>query len=201
MQREINSRIDSLYKLDANWQNIVNDYLKDQESVQPGEDLLQTFFELLSLIYKGLKEGKIERETTLSAFNNVELREQVQRMVDNRLKSFTAFTPLRIIETENILQIERFIDNIWVQYVLRFNPKIKTENDFNLNAEQVNELMSVIDGLAMHSVSRLLTYDGIEELISERTGMGEEFCSYLARKIDKDFNELRLNYIISKLRD
>lgn len=200
MQREITSKIDLLNKQDPNWQSKVTDYLKDQESNHLDAELLRTFFELLTLVYKGLKEEIIDKETILSSFND-ELRDQVRRLVDNRLKSFYAFTPLRSVETEKYLQIEQFVDNIWAQYVLRFNPKIKTDNLFNINEKQVNELMAVIDGLAMHSVSRLLTYDGIVELISERTGMKEEFCSYLARKIDKDFNELRLNYIISKLRD
>lgn len=200
MQREIKNKIDLLNKQDPAWQKRITDYLKDQDSSQLDADLLQAFYELLSIVYNGFKEESLEREDTLSVFDD-ELRKQVGHMVDNRLNSYYTFMPLRLKESDSIIQIEQFVDNIWAQFVLRFNPKITKENDLNINEEQVVALMAGIDSLAMHCVSRLLTYNGIVELIAEKTEMGEEFCNYLARKIDKDFNELRLNYLVRKIRN
>lgn len=196
MSDNIKLKIHDIKAITPDWEKKVLEALTGKATEEPDAEYMQSFFSILDDLYKEITEGKMNVENASDLFTG-EIRKQTKRLLDNRLRSFYAFAPIRELNKEQRFQAEQLIDSIWEQYVLRFNPLTDTVNGLGLTKKQVEELMISIDGIAMYCISKLYTFEGIKNEIQDRTGLNEEWSSYLARRVDKDFSELRLNFIVN----
>lgn len=127
------------------------------------------------------------------------IRPAVRKMTDSRLRVFHAFAPLRTVYGENPSKAEALVDQIWQNYVVRFNPFRKFECPGDATDEDMSALEEVLDSFADFCVVRTLHYEGIFHRIKELSGLSDRLCSYIARRVESDYSELRLNYIVFKL--
>lgn len=123
----------------------------------------------------------------------------VQDLLNSRLKIFHAFVPLCALYEENRSKAENLIDQIWQQYVVRFNPNRKIERPNNMTDEDMSDLECALDAFADFCIVRMFHYDAIVQRIKQTAGLPDDLCAYIARKIERDYQDLRMNYIISRL--
>lgn len=121
------------------------------------------------------------------------------KLTDSHLQVFRAFVPLRNVYGESPSKAETLIDQIWQQYVIRFNPRRKIERPNGMTDDDMSNLESALNSFAEYCGIRMLHYDAIIQRIKLEINLPDGLCAYIARKIDKDYQELRLNYIVSRL--
>lgn len=124
----------------------------------------------------------------------------IQELIASELRVFHAFSPLCVVYSESRFKAENIIDQIWQQYVLRFNPYRKIERPGSMSDEDMANLEKALDAFADYCCIRMFHYDAIVRRIKQEINLPEGLCDYLARKIDKDYHEICLNYIISRLK-
>lgn len=145
-----------------------------------------------------IKQGNMEEADFLSLFPK-EFNSAIVQLTMPFLQSFRAFKPIHSLYRESPSKVENLIDQIWQQFVLRFNPYRKFERPSGMTNEDMANLERALDSLADFCSVRMLHYDGIVQRVKRETGAPDELCAYVARKIDKDYFELRMNYIVSTL--
>lgn len=141
------------------------------------------------------------KETELLDLFPQELHSFVQKLIDVHLKIFRDFAPLHAMYRENRPKAENIIDQIWQQYVIRFNPLRKIECSSGMTDKDLENLEGALDGFAEYCGVRMLHYDAIVRRIKQETNLPNDLCAYIARKIEKDYQEIRMNYIVSRLED
>ena len=196
MLDDIRSRIDEIKSKIPDWEEKVLSYLKREKMDELESGYMDSYWSVMDEMYESIKNEGLKEEDVLDLFSD-ELKSHTKQLLGNRLKSFYAFAPIRNLNKEKKFQAEQLLDSIWEQYVLRFNPLSRMDNSLGFSDKQVEEIMMSIDGIAMSCISKLYNYEGIINEIQERTGLNDEWASFLARKVEKDYTELRFNYIVT----
>ena len=94
------------------------------------------------------------------------------------------------------------IDLLWPQYIVKRNPAFKLDKSrysFHVSEEEIEEFVITLAAIVDHCISTLLNYEGMIYIIRRQTGLSEEMSSYIARKIERNYEELRINFIIKRL--
>lgn len=204
MLNDIRDKIEGIKNQNPNWEETVEQYFSDPAKQNPAPKAIEDFYHSLDWVYAEAKDNDVLLNQALVFFPE-NMRALAEKMLNNRLNRYRAFKPIRNIQEEHKSSFEPFIDSIWAQYVIRFNPAFSVSeefrNKFNLSEEDAEAFMRSLDNLAMYCVSNLLNYDAILDTVAERTGLDKDsvYVNYIARKIDKDYTDLRLNYIVSQL--
>ena len=101
------------------------------------------------------------------------------------------------------VQIQSLIDELWRQHVIRCNPvysvKIEDYARLGITKEMAEEFSLTLSALVDHCISRLLSFEGMVGVIIYQTGISTDIAEYIARRIERDSDELRLNYLIKTL--
>ena len=179
--------------------NQIAEYSDDgiPEEMKP---ILTSLTKLLSVACTEIKHRAIE-ETEFFKFFPQKLHPFVQKLIEPRLRVFHAFAPLCALYGENHAKAENIIDQIWQQYVIRFNPYRKIERPNNMTDADMSNLENALNAFAEYCGVRMLHYDAIIRRIKQEAALPNGLCAYIARKVDKDYQEIRMNYIISRLED
>ena len=61
------------------------------------------------------------------------------------------------------------------------------------------EFSLTLSALVDHCISRLLSFEGMVGVIIYQTGISTDIAEYIARRIERDSDELRMNYLIKTL--
>lgn len=123
----------------------------------------------------------------------------IQELSEPYLRVFHALAPLQAVYQESPAKAENLIDQIWQQYVIRFNPRRKIERPTGMSDDDMANLEGVLNSYAEYCVVRTLHYDAIIYRIQSEANLSDGLSAYIARKIDKDYQNLRFNYIVSQL--
>ena len=95
------------------------------------------------------------------------------------------------------------IDEIWQHNTIRRNPGYVVEPTksvkLDISEKEINEFILTLNAIVDHCISRLLNYEGMTSVIQIQMGISEELSEYIARKIDRAYDELRINYLIKRL--
>ena len=162
------------------------------------EPIHTSLTQLLSVACTEIKRGAIE-ETEFFKFFPQELHPFVQKLIEPRLRVFHAFAPLCALYGENPAKAENIIDQIWQQFVIRFNPYRKIERPNSMTDADMSNLENALDAFAKYCGVRMFHYDAIIQRIKQVAALPDGLCAYIARKVDKDYQEIRMNYIVSRL--
>lgn len=103
------------------------------------------------------------------------------------------------IEKESLTQIKYMLDIIWEQYVIRFNPELKIEPFGNLKEEEISEIETTLEALAFFCVVRTFSYEGIVSALKYQLELSDELTEHIAKRIDRDYRELQINFLIKKM--
>lgn len=188
-------------KSNPNWKEIL--FQKAEENdVSTNSAIANDFDDIISDLCDSIRTSECTLEDAISLFDP-DVQSSVQVQILSRLRPFFAFAAIRKFESNSKAQIENLIETIWQQRIIRRNPNfdINAERDFNLeiNNSDLNEFSLSLNAIVDHCISRLLNYDGMLHTLKVNTQISDDLCAYIARKIDKDYEELQRNYLIKRL--
>ena len=197
---KIAAALEDLTQRYPDWERFLDRYAETpdegfSEGMEPAGKAFRKFF---SEACAEIKHGNVTEAEFLKLFPQ-RSHSAVQELTEPYLRVFHAFAPLRTVYEESPSKAENLIDQIWQQYVIRFNPRRKIERPSGMTDDDMSNLESVLNAFAEYCVVRMLHHDAIIYRIKSETSLPDGLCAYIARKIDKDHLDLRLNYIVSQL--
>ena len=193
--------LDELTKKYPDWQSSIYTYLAEDAEIED-DALMEEFWLTVSSLCDSIRSNQCGLEEVIRLIND-ELQDEIRDLFENRLRPYFACAFIRKFEKENRNQLEALIDEIWQQNTIRRNPgyivdPLKSVR-LDIPEQEVNEFIITLNAIVDHCISRLLNYDGMVSVIQIQTGMSEELSEYIARKIDRAYDELRINYLIKRL--
>lgn len=193
--------LDELTKKYPDWQSSIYTYLAEDAEIED-DALMEEFWLTVSSLCDLIRSNQCGLEEVIRLIND-ELQDEIRDLFENRLRPYFACAFIRKFEKENRNQLEALIDEIWQQNTIRRNPgyivdPLKSVR-LDIPEQEVNEFIITLNAIVDHCISRLLNYDGMVSVIQIQTGMSEELSEYIARKIDRAYDELRINYLIKRL--
>ena len=184
-----------------NWESVLKSYFAEGEN---GTDTvaINEFWRIFNLLWEEIKLEQCSLDEASKLFG-ADFEPEMERLLRGRLRPFFACALVRRNEKEKRIQLEDLIDELWQQCVVRRNPSYqfnqKLTEELTASQEELEEFTSTLSAIVGHCISRLLNYDGMVFTIVKQTGISKELSQYIARKIDRDYEELRCNYIIQAL--
>lgn len=179
------------------WKATLKAYLDGQrEELDP--DAMNQLMELIAEICDSVKQEKISEEEGAAIFGE-EMAPGVRQMIHSRLRPFYDFSPIRTLEEKMLPQIKNILDTVWDQYVIRFNPELRLELPNPMTEEELHRAEQALEAIANFCVSRTFSYEGILGTVRQQLVLSDELSEFIARRIDRDYSELRLNYLVQRV--
>jgi hypothetical protein len=201
MSTIVKNAVDSLSAKFPNWQDLILVYLRNDKDIED-KKLLDAFWSFISSLCDSIRSNECSIDDVVKNLNT-ELQIEIQDLLKNRLRPYFACAFIRKFETDKKSQLEFLIDEIWQQNVIRRNPGYIVDPRMNakldISDSDIREFILTLNAIVDHCISRLLNYDGTVSVIKLQTGISEDLSEYIARKIDKDNDALRINYLIKRM--
>lgn len=183
------------------WKLKLDDYLK-RENDGPDleyEDCIEDFF---MACIEEIKEGKTSNlQKVEKMIHNELLYKNVKNYLDDLLRPFYAFAPLRALGVKDPDRAEAVLRQVFEQTILRVNPDIiqcYEQYGFD-NGGAFTEYISAQNSICSFVVWKNMYYTAIEDFIYTQTRLSRKLCAQMAEMLNQNFEALKLNYIIEKL--
>ena len=198
----INTLIGEITKQFPEWDSQITKILSDDnEADESNKNIISAFTNMLKQFVEKVKGGEISETEICDYLAQYSCNEYAVRYIKRSLDKYRRFEPLRKLEREDIYKAKNCIDQIWTSYVLRHNPYFEEENNLLLTAQEYRDVAREIDNNTDICIGYNLHVKAISRHFIKETELSSELCEYIAAKIDADFDKLKLNYIIYKLRN
>lgn len=188
-------------KLGEDWKEKLDKFLKE-EDVNIEDEGRGEIVKFLNIC----KEEVIENETSTQKeveqlVNNDLVYKNIQEYVNGQLRPYYATSVLRTIAVKDAERIKTVIKEIFDMVILRYNPQILQEYEkFGYVSEDAFiEFLNILDSMCSLIVKRNLHIDAIEKFIYMNTRLPKDTCKQMAKIIDKNFESLKMSYIIEEL--
>ena len=96
-----------------------------------------------------------------------------------------------------------FICDIFNQVILRFNPEILNvpENLGFADQEALISFLNMFDSFCSFIAERNFCYTAIENVVYNTFRFSKKMCTQISKIIDDNFQQIRMNYIIDRLKE
>lgn len=201
MNEQVQKNVNHFKEQFPDWENMLKSYLTDGSN-DIDSAAVEGFWKLINLLCEAIKDEQCSLDEASKLFG-ADLQKELDRLFHSRLRPFFSCGLVRRNEEEKRIQLEDLIDEIWQQRIVRRNPNYQFEQKsiegLTASTEELGEFVTTLSAIVDHCVSRLLNYDGMVYTIARQTRISQELSQYIARKIERDYEELRCNYIIKTL--
>lgn len=202
----VSEKIKELNEKYPNWKQNVYKELTDEDESDSLTEETECFFKALEQVCDSIKQNNSSPEVIheLAALFGEDLKPIVEELSNKRLRPFFGLAPIRK-KSDAVYRalIESLIDEIWQNHIIRRNPQHKIDTlkyqDLEITTDESQEIIVTLSAIVDHCTSRLLGYNGIVSFIQAETGLSTELSESIARKIDKESGDLRINFIIKSL--
>ncbi|MDE5939274.1 MAG: hypothetical protein K2H37_09360 [Lachnospiraceae bacterium] len=187
--------------LGEDWKTKLDAYLKN-ESVELDHKCKDCIEDLLQSCMEEIKDNQVSHlQKVEKKIDNDLLYKNLKKYIDDALWVFYAFAPLRALGAVNSQEACEIMEQVFNCAVLRFHPNIMQEYEkyhFD-NGNSFADFLNAQDGICSYMIEKNMHYDEMKSFVYMQTRLPKELCKKLVDMVDKNFNELRMNYIIEKL--
>lgn len=203
MKTGINSLETLIENLGEEWKQLLDDYSKNITENFPTE-----FESAVSDFFNNFKEDIISNNTR--DLNLIEkkiandlLYNNIYNYVRESLSTYYIAAPMRSLATKDKDKTIKLIQDIFEKAILRFNPEIisKYENYGFPNQDSFIEFLNMFDSFCSFMVERNFDYSAIENVVYTSFRFPKETCKQISKYIDDNFHQIKINYIIDKLKE
>lgn len=199
---EFQNAIQELSKQIPSWDDDVTKILSDEEHTDGNEvqkQSLDKFTELLRTIVKQANDNSVPVNEIISLFENYKCYKFASIYIKRKMQTFEGFKVLRDLEKKDSYKTKFCIDLIWSSYIVRYNPYLNIETHSPISENEYISVADRLDAFVDMCVVRQLCASAICKELEDETGLSNDVCQYMAKKIDDDFEKLKLNFIIENL--
>lgn len=187
-------------KCGNNWKQILDNYLKDDEISDELSECIEEFIiackeDTIANNLANLKKVKEDIDNDL-LYNNL------NNFVEDSLSVYYIVAPLRAMEAKDFKKASKVIQDIFNRTILRLdvNAVNEYENLGFTSQSAMLEFMNMLDNFCSYMVERNYCCSTIERFVQTNMRFSKEMCKKIAEIVDENFQQLKLNYIIDKLK-
>lgn len=199
--KKLKKLIDEFSSKYPQWDEIVAEFLDsdDEEPKPQDQEIMDEFSEILEKIVDVAKAEDLTTEDMSAAFEDLACREFIQKYISLKMESYFNYAPLRKLSAEDSFKAQFCIDLIWSSYIVRFNSHMIFDEKVPMNEEDYKTVSVQLDRFVDRCISRQLHRTAVIIDLKEESHLSQEICEYIVDKFEKDYNQIRLNYIIYRL--
>lgn len=189
-----------LLELDIDWDN--TNSIKDVPE-KHSEEFKKRVMECLENCKSLLKND--DMETVNASFDkeivNENFRNELRDVLNNMVFAYKSLETLRDMQDSDINTIFRLINDIFEYNIIRNDTSFSEKyEEYGLKSEkEMESIMVTLCTLAKYYVVSRYTKSSIILDFSEETGLNEEVSSIMADKIDRNYNQLQMVFLLSAL--
>lgn len=181
------------------WDKLIVETLKNEEENDNGVKALEELTSVLKRIIEMLKNEEVTIEEIENLFENYDCKEYAMKYINAFLRTYRGFDSLRKLESDDIYKAKKCIDQIWEFYILRYNPYFDNQENVLLSDTEYRSVAREIDRITNLCIEHNFHVLAISKQFEDKSGLSSELCGYISKRIDDDFEKLKLNYIIYNL--
>lgn len=198
----ISKIIDRLNSLSPEWDETVFNYYNSREKTNESSELkeiLSSFYELMDTTTACAREENLSKGEVMKPFEDLKCHPIIKSFVLRQLQLYWACIPLTTLEKENPYEAERLLDLVWDQYVIRFSGDKLDSLQYPISLEDFEALCDELDDFADECVQTPLSSSAIYSKLTTEARLSPPLSQHLVNKINRDWTDLKLNYIIGQL--
>lgn len=199
------SSIEALNELSSRyneeWKQFLDSYLKDDEEVpEEAGEYIENF---LSACKEDTISNKLDNWKKLEAkINNDLLYDNLQNYIKKSLRAYYAAAPLRVLDAQDENKASEAIHSIFDNVILRFD--INIIDDFEKygfsSQDAFTDFLNMLDSFCSYMAERNFCRSTIEEYAKYHMRFSTKLCKLIAKIIDDNFQQFKINYIIDNLK-
>ncbi len=182
-----------------NWDELIVETLNNESGDDRGVDVLEKFTSILKKVIEMLKNEDVHIDDVEKLFEPYKCKEHAIKFINVILRTYNSFDALRKLEKDDIYKAKKCVDQIWESYILRYNPYFDNQESVLLNENEYKNVAREIDRITDLCLEHNFHVFAISKQFEDKSGLSTELCGYISKKIDEDFEKLKLNYIIYNL--
>ena len=183
------------------WDRVVAEFLasNDDELKPQDQEIMDEFSEILEKIEDVAKVENLTPEDMSVAFADLACGDFMKKYISMKMESYFNYAPLRQLAEEDVIKAQFCIDLIWSSYIVRFNSHMIFDEKIPMNEEEYKTVSAQLDRFVDRCISRQLHRSAVIIDLKDEAHLSQEMCEYIADKFEKEYNQIRLNYIIYRL--
>lgn len=198
--KEIREYFNNLKQDKINIDKLIEKYQKGELS----ENEKNILFSLFDLLKSFVKSSDVDLKVVLKEFiDNKTVINIIDKIVMESLENYFNMSKLREIEKTNYLLAKEFIDELFNQYIVKYNPRF-SDNYSTYNFESQKQMIKIIDAFNflftfyadMNFVLEYIYNDLLEEL-----GLTPRLTDYCVKKYEQNCNSIRQNLFFDRIRE
>ena len=181
------------------WDELIVETLKNETGDEKGVNALEELTSILKQVIEMLKNEDVHIEDVEKLFESYKCKEYAIKYINVILRTYHSFDALRKLEKDDIYKAKKCVDQIWESYILRYNPYFDNQENVLLNENEYKNVAREIDRITDLCLEHNFHVFAISKQFEDKSGLSSELCGYISKKIDEDFEKLKLSYIIYNL--
>lgn len=189
--------------LGEEWKQKLDEYLKDNT-----EEILEEDKEILSDFLNVCREDVISNNTNdlhliEEKMDNNLLYNNMRNFVKESLDVYYLVAPIRSLAVKDEEKAAKLIEEIFDQVILRFNPEIidKYEDFGFADQDEFLKFLNMFDSFCAFMAEKNYYYTTIEKISYNSFRFPKTVCKQISKIIDSNFQQIKINYIIDKLKE
>ncbi|MBR4290533.1 MAG: hypothetical protein IKT52_07825 [Oscillospiraceae bacterium] len=201
MFTEIRKQLAELDEKFIGWEDILlqqdTDSSEIQDTSETTSEIKKAFHSILNQVCNIIKEHNVEENVIQEVFVQRKIASLAYNAIDRKLVHYNSFAYLRKAERENPYNARLIFDLIWTQRILRMKKQDSFDPPFPMDEKTYKMMASELDAFTEFCVSRQMHIDSIYEQLKDISRLSQDLCMYISQTIDRDFEKLKLNYLIN----
>ena len=199
--KKLKKIIDEFGSKYPHWDQVVAEFLDsdDDEPKPQDQEIMDEFSEILEKIVDVAKAEDLTAKDMAVTFADLACEDFILKYISIKMESYFNYAPLRQLAEEDVFKAQFCIDLIWSSYIVRFNSHMIFDEKIPMNEEDYKTVSVQLDRFVDRCISRQLHRSAVIIDLKDESHLSQEICEYIADKFEKEYNQIRLNYIIYRL--
>lgn len=202
MFREFKEQLAVLDETYSGWEDILLQQepgrSETTDNSERASELRNKFLAILDQLCDSIKEHTAEVDAIQEVFAQRKVELLANQIASRKLVHYSSFAYLRKTERENPYSARLIFDLLWTQYILRLKKEDSFDPPFPIDEDSYKMLAAELDAFTDFCVSRQMHIDSIYKQIKDISRLSHDLCMYISQAIDRDFEKLKLNYLINQ---
>lgn len=201
MKTSIDAINDFITNTGNDWKQYLDNYFKE-DSENP-EDINHYIEIFISACREDIMSNNQSNLKTIEKkIDNDLLYKRLQNYLKDSLSTYFAAAPLRTLDITDSGRATEAVKNIFFRAILRFDRDIINEYEkwgFS-DLDAMLNFFNMLDGLCAYLIEMNCSRSTIEKFVYNNMRLSKNLSAELATLIDDNFHDLKINYIIDKLK-
>lgn len=183
------------------WKQILDSYLKDDEGVpEEAGNYIENF--ILACREDMISDRQGNWKKLEKRINNDLLYDNLRNYIRKSLSTYYLAAPLRALEARDAEEALKVTQEIFDHAILRFDINVidKYEKYGFSSQEELADFLNALDSFCSYMVERNFCSSAIEEYAKYNMRFSSKLCRQIAKIIDTNFQQLKINYIVDSLK-